>query len=287
MPILGIDIGATKTIFLLMKEERIKKVKKTFTPAKKDKLIKVLKENIQALKKEEAIKGIGIGLPGPLDPQRKVVLNPPNLICLSQTPLATIIEKEFQVKTRMENDANCFTLGETLRGGGRGGKRVFGITLGTGVGGGMVVDGKIWPGAFGSAGEIGHLTIKYDGPRCCCGNRGCLEEYCSERFFLKKGFSSEEIKSQTQKKDKKILKIYKEYGKYLGIGLSNLINLLDPEVIVLGGGIANGYSFFIKEVKAEIKRRAISPFSQKKVKIKKSQLGEVAGALGAALLVNF
>ena len=184
----------------------------------------------------------------------------------------------------MENDVNCFTLGEALVGAGKGAETVLGITLGTGVGGGIVIDGRIYRGAFGAAGELGHMTIKFDGPRCSCSSFGCLEEYCSERFFLKKGGLPQKFYDDAEKGDKKALKIYNEYGKYLGIGLANVINLLDPEVIVIGGGIANAYKLFVKEMEKEIRKRVISPVSKKYVKIKKAALNGLGGAVGAALL---
>lgn len=290
---IGIDIGATKTIFVLMKENRILENRKVLTPKKKDKLIEMLERNILELKWGRKINRIGIGVPGPLNEKRDLILNPPNLKCLWRCHLAKILENRLKIKIRMDNDVNCFTLGETASGAARNGKVVFGITLGTGVGGGLVLRYKsdkmrpevfLYRGVFGSAGEIGHMTIKFDGLKCSCKNLGCLEEYCSERFFKRKKILPPELEERARRGEKKALKIFKEYGKYLGIGLANVINLFDPEIIVVGGGIANAFKFFIKDLKKEIKKRVISQISKKRVKIKKAELGELAGAIGATYL---
>ena len=261
MNTLGIDIGGTKINFVLLKGGRIIKFWKILTPQNKQELIETLRNNIP-----ERVSAIGIGAPGPLNEKGDLILNPPNLRALNNCPLAGIIEKETGISTKMENDANCFVLGEALLGAGKGEKFVFGVTLGTGVGGGIVIDGKIYRGEFGSAGEAGHMTLKFDGSKCTCGSYGCFEEYASARFFKKFG------------------RDYKKYGRYLGVGLSNIINILDPGVIVIGGGISSSYQDFIKEVKNEVKKRVISPISKKHVKIKKAALGDLGGAVGAALL---
>lgn len=270
MSTIGIDIGGTKINFVLLQKKKIVKFWKILTPKNKGALLETLKNNIP-----QGVKKIGIGVPGPLNKKGDLILNPPNLKFLWNCPLAKILEKETGVKTRMDNDVNCFTLGEALLGSGRGAKIVFGITLGTGVGGGLVIDNKIYRGFFGSAGEVGHITIRFDGPKCACGALGCLEEYCSERFFFSKGVVPKGLKDRA---------IFNEYGRYLGAGLANVVNLIDPEIIVIGGGISNAYRFFIKETEKEMRKRIISPISQKYVKIKKASFGDLSGAVGAALL---
>lgn len=275
----GIDIGGTKINFILLEGKRIIKSWKILTPKNRKVLIRALKQNTP-----QGVRKIGIGVPGPLNKKGDLVLNPPNLKALRNCPLAKIVEKETGVKTRMENDANCFAFGEALIGAGRGAETVFGITLGTGVGGGIVIGKKLYRGAFGAAGEVGHTTIKFDGPRCSCRALGCLEEYCSERFFLKKGGSPKEFFGQAEKGVKKAIEIYREYGRFLGVGLANVINLFNPEVIVIGGGIANAYKFFANEMKKEIGKRVISPVSKKNVRMKKAVFGDFGGAVGAALL---
>jgi len=312
--LIGIDIGATNTKFVLLKGFYPVKKEKIPTPKNKEKLRKVLKENVNNLISnipQSEIKGIGIGVPGPLNKERDFILNPPNLKCLSNYPLAKIIEKDLKIKTIMENDVNCFTLAEAMLGSGKGAEIVAGITLGTGVGGGIIrklkvknekLKVEIIKGAFGSAGEFGFMTINFDGE-----NSGSLEDYCSEKFFKRKKiypvrnikgkekksreqisneFNSKELEEKAKKGNKRALKIFQEYGKNLGIGISNIINTLDPEVIVIGGGISKANKIFLKETKKEIQKKVLSPLSKKSVKIKISKLKDFSGAIGAALLVK-
>ncbi len=277
---IGIDIGATKTGFVLFSRGRKKSYWKIPTP-KKD-LPEVLAKEAS---KNGRLDGVGIGAPGPLDKERKVLLNPPNLKGVFRLPLAEILQKKLKTKVKMENDANCFALGEALKGAGRGKRTVFGITLGSGVGGGIVMEGKIYRGSFGSAGEIGHVPLQLQGLKCGCGNRGCLEAYLSQEFFLRKGVVPLELQKKAARGEKKALALYKEYGKILGAGLSVVTNLLDPDIIVVGGGISNAYRFFAKEAEKEMRKRTISLISKKKIKIKKAELGDSGGAVGAALLI--
>ena len=290
---IGVDIGATKIIFGLLKNQKIIKKKKIPTPKTKKDLIKGLKENLRDLKdfSELKIDRIGIGVPGVLDIKKGLILKCPNVRYLNNFPLAKILEKELKIKTSIENDTNCFTLAEALLGAGKNKNIVFGITLGSGIGGGLVMKNKnkikIYRGAFETAGEIGHQTIKFDGPRCSCGNLGCFECYCSAKFFERKGFSAKGLAEKAKRNNKEALKIFKEYGKYLGIGLSNVINLIDPDIIVIGGGISKTWPYFLVETKKEIKKRMISSVSKKYIKVEISKLGELAGVIGAGLISGY
>lgn len=278
---LGVDIGSTNIKFVLLKESKVFKKRKILTPKSRDKLIKVLEENIKELVPQGKIRGIGIGVPGPLNKKRDFILNPPNLKCLANFSLAKKIEKDLKIKTRMENDVNCFSLAEASLGAARKAKIIVGLTLGTGVGGGIVQRSNIYKGAFGSAGEIGHMTIKFDG-----NNSGSLEEYCSEKFFKRKNLYSKNLDEKAKRGDKKALKTFEEYGRYLGIGIANIINVLDPEAVVIGGGISKASKFFLKTAKQEVKKRVFSPLSKKSVKIKMAKFKDFAGAIGAALIIE-
>ncbi len=290
---IGVDIGATKIIFGLLKNREVIKKKKIPTPKTKKNLIKELKENLRGLKGFSGLKidRIGIGIPGILDIKKGLILKCPNLSYLNNFPLAKVLEKELKIKTSIENDTNCFTLAEALLGAGKNKNIVFGITLGSGVGGGLVIKDKnkikIYQGAFGTAGEIGHQTIKFDGPKCSCGNLGCFEGYCSAKFFKGKGYSVKELAEKARRNNKKALRIFKEYGKYLGIGLSNVTNLIDPDIVVIGGGISKTWLYFLAETKKEIKKRVISPISKKYIKVEISKLGELAGVIGAGLINGY
>ena len=283
---IGVDIGATKIIFGLLKNRKVIKNKKIPTPKTKKIIKKELKENLRDLKKSSSLKidRIGIGVPGILDIKKGLILKCPNLRYLDNLPLVKILEKELKIKTSIENDTNCFTLAEALLGAGKNKNIVFGITLGSGIGGGLIIKSKIYRGAFRTAGEIGHQTIKFDGQKCSCGNLGCFEYYCSAKFFKRKDCSSKELAKKAKRNNKEALKLFKEYGKYLGIGLSNIINLIEPEIIVIGGGISKSWPYFLAETKKEIKKRIISPVSKKYTKVEISKLGDLAGSIGAGLI---
>ncbi len=278
---IGIDIGATNTKLVLLKGVKIIRKEKFSTPQERKKLIKALESRINKIADDfskSKIKKIGIGVPSPLDKKRAFILDAPNLKYLTNFSLDKIVEKNLKIKTIMENDANCFTLAETVMGAGKGAKIVAGITLGTGVGGGIVQDGKVIKGVFGSAGEFGFITINF-------GSKfSILDEYCSEKFFKRKKLYSKTLDDKAKKGDKKAKKVFEKYGKYLGIGLSNLINILDPEVVVIGGGISKAHKFFMPSVKREIQTNVLSPMSRKFVKIKIAKLKDFSGAVGAALL---
>ena len=204
---------------------------------------------------EEKICGMGIGFPGPLNAETGTIFNPPNLNGWDNVPLKDILEKELKVPVAIENDANAAALGEWWKGAGSGTSSLFCITLGTGVGGGMVLEGKVWHGASSIAGEIGHTTIIRDGIKCTCGNTGCLEIYACSGGILKRVNDAlleegdndkfqpltnlKEIDQMLIQGNEVVLKIIKETGVILGIAIANLANLLNPEMVVLFGGVTN------------------------------------------------
>ena len=302
MYIIGIDIGGTNIKFVLLKNQKILRLKKIVTPQTKKELIVLIEKEIKNLIlgiSNLKISGVGIAVPGPLDKERNLILNPPNLKILRNCPLPPIIKEIFKRDSRfekmivaMDNDANCFTLAEGILGTGQKAEIVFGVTLGTGIGGALVQKirqrkKEIYRGMFGGAGEIGHISIKIDGVRCSCGNRGCLEEYASEKFIKRKtNFSSQELQKRAKKGEKNAQKIYKELGKNLGIGLANIVNLLEPEIIIIGGGIAEAGELIFNPARKEMKKRILSSLSKKFVKIKRAKLGEWSGVIGATLLIK-
>jgi glucokinase len=278
---IGIDIGATKISFVLLEKRKAIKKKKIATPKTKAKFIQEIKNNLKDFPKTNKI---GLAVAGILDFKKRVVLESPNLKYLNNFPLIKVLEKELKAKIVMENDANCFALAEAILGAGKNKNIVLGITLGSGLGGGLVINKKIYQGAFKTAIEPGHQTINFNGPKCICGNIGCWEEYCSAKFFKRKGFSAQKLAEKAKQKDKKALAIFQEYGKYLGIGLVNIIDLIEPEIIVIGGGISQAWPYFLKEAKKETNQRVISPLAKKYTKIEISKWGEFSGAIGAGVI---
>lgn len=278
-----IAIGRVKFIKNQVKVTNYREIK---TPRNKGAAIGAIVNLVKDLTDKE-VTGLGIGVPGPVDVKQGLVYFLPNLAGWQKTPLKRILEKELALSVSIANDANCFTLAEEKFGAARGCQNVIGLTLGTGLGGGIIIDGKIYHGANNMAGEIGHMVIVENGLKCRCGNRGCLEQYVSGPAFSRryrqltgKTATPLEIEKQARGKNKYALQVIREGGYYLGLALANLANILNPEIIVLGGGVARTktiYPFAIREMK----KRAL-PLAGK-TPIKASKLDENAGIVGAAL----
>ena len=200
----------------------------------------------------------------------------------------------------LENDANAAAMGEMWLGAARGCLHVVSVTLGTGVGGGIVLGGKVWRGAHGSAGEIGHTTVDpFSGLKCKCGNTGCLELFASATAIVRmareslaqfpqatlsaEGLTAEKVYDAGRQGDELALSVFKRAGKYLGIGLASLMSVLDPEIIVINGGVVNGWDLFAPDMYQEVAERAFQATAQQ-VKIARAECGDNAGLLGAARL---
>ena len=310
---IGIDLGGTNLRFGLVDQSaQVVARFRTGTEAAKGvkPVISRLKRGISTLaaKAEAAghrVIGIGIGVPGIISAGEGVVEVSPNLPGWVDIPLGKILSEAFPHPVFVENDANAYALGEYRFGAGRGAKSLLCVTLGTGVGGGIILDGKIWRGANGMAGEIGHVTVDPNGPRCPCGNSGCLERYSSAtaivetaRAALLKGrkssltdpfkedpasLTAEAVDKAARAGDALAIKIYADAGRYLGIALASVINLLNIEMIVIGGGLAGAWDLFIGSVKEEIESRAFE-IPAKSCEILPGALGDDAGILGAASL---
>ena len=246
--------------------------------------------------------GIGIGAPGPLDRERGIVLVAPNL-GWKDFPLRDRVSSRLNLPTTLDNDANCATFGEWWQGAARGGTDVVGLTIGTGIGGGLILGGALYHGASDMAGEIGHTTIDLNGRHCKCGNYGCLDAYASapaiatrarEVLVREDGESAipamvngrfEDITAQivydaAKKGDRVASEIVRDTAKYLGAGVANLLNIFNPDTVVLAGGVtAAGDSLFVP-LRAEVRRRAFSP-AVKACRIVPGELPGTAGVVGA------
>jgi glucokinase len=241
-----------------------------------------------------------IMVPGAVDASQSVVLQAPNLPSLLDPQFKSALQERLGWPVVLENDANAAAIGEMWMGAARGCRDVVSVTLGTGVGGGVVLDGKLWRGAHGSAGEIGHTTVDpFGGLKCKCGNTGCLELFASataiarmareglSRFpdsTLNEGdITAEKVYTAGSAGDELALAVFQRAGKYLGVGLANLMSLIDPEIIVISGGVVNGWDLFQGAMYQEISERAFSATAQQ-VKIARAECGDNAGLLGAARL---
>lgn len=281
--IIAIDLGGTsiKTALVNIGGKIIKKYE-TGTQARKG-TTRVIKNIIGSIEKVKTknIAGIGIGSPGPLDYKTGTILNAVNLP-LKNIKIKKIIQNKFKTKVFIDNDANCSALAEAVFGLGKIYENVVGITLGTGVGGGIIINKKIYHGRSNAA-ELGHMTIKYDGLESRCHNNGCIETHVAARGITRlynKKSAPYSIYKQALQGDKKAIETFEQIGYYLGIGLTNIMYALDPDIIVIGGKISNSWKFFSKGMNKAVKERYFS----KPCKIVKSNLKE-AGILGAAALV--
>lgn len=250
----------------------------------------------------DAFAGVGIGCPGPLDLSAGTVISTPNL-GWDGYPLRDRLSDAVGLPASLDNDANCATYGEWWQGAGRGATSLVGVTLGTGVGGGIVLDGQLMRGASGGAGEVGHMTIDLLGRRCGCGNRGCLEAYVSgpsiaarAREGLVSGSASvlptlvdgdlDRITALTVYEalvqgDEYARDVMTETAKILGVGVANIINTLNPEVVVIVGGVTRAGEHLFGPLRAEVRRRAF-PSAVEACSIVPGELPETAGVVGAA-----
>jgi glucokinase len=248
-----------------------------------------------------SIRAIAVAVPGTVDASKGLVVRTPNVPCLDGFSLGAVLESELKCPVILENDANAAAMGEMWLGAARDDRSIICVTLGTGVGGGIILDGKVWRGANGSAGEIGHMSLDpFAGAPCPCGGRGCLEVYTSATAIVRMTreelprypssslqpgdeLSAEKIYQAGIAGDELALEIFRRMGAYLGIGLANLVNILNPEIIVVGGGVVNGWELFEKHMHQKVTERSFpSPITG--VKIVPAECGDDAGLLGAAHL---
>ena len=260
--------------------------------------------NDTARKAHEAgavVSAVSIAVPGTVNVAEGIVLTAPNVPALDGFHLVTALRSELEWPIIIENDANAAALGEMWQGAARGYQTMICVTLGTGVGGGIILDGKLWRGADGSAAEIGHLGVDpFGGVACPCGSQGCLEVYASATAIVRmtretgprypnsvlndtEDLTSLKIYQAGKEGDELALEVFRRMGVYLGIGLASLVNLLNPEIIVIGGGLSNGWDLFEKYMHQQVIERAF-PIPARRVKIVRAECGDNAGLLGAARL---
>ncbi len=228
------------------------------------------------------LRGIGLGTPGPVDHTGQIARLAINLDDWHDVPIASWLQAKTGLPTIVSNDANCAGLGEAWLGAGKNHPNMIMLTLGTGVGGAIILDGQLYVGPQGTAGELGLITFQADGPVCKSGNRGSLEQYVSATAIQRDtGRSAEKWGALATAGDPTALEFWQKYGRNLGIGLTSLIYVLTPELIIIGGGVSASSHFFLPTVQQEIAERVLVP-SRQGVKITTAQLGNQSGMLGAA-----
>ena len=311
--VLGIDIGGTNLVVGSVAEDgsvlHAMQTEPTHAEdgatAVVDRLVALAERAIAQTRREipEAkIVGVGAGAPGPLDTKSGIVLLTPNLGWVNM-PLRQIIRDRLGLPATLDNDANCAVLGEWWVGAARGARHAIGITIGTGIGGGLVLDGKLYHGASDVAGEIGHATIDTEGRRCKCGNYGCLEAYASGPNIALRAVEELEVGAVSSLRDmvggdlRKItaqtvyeaahqgdelaLEVVNDTAKFLGTGIANLLNVFNPEVVVVCGGVTLAGDHLFVPLRREVARRAFKPAVQA-CRIVPGELINTAGVYGAA-----
>jgi glucokinase len=254
-----------------------------------------------------SLRGIGICCPGPLDPKTGVIVNPPNLPCWRNFPLADEISRKYRVPVRVDNDANAAALAETLWGAGRGYQNIFFTILGTGIGTGIVFDGRIYHGRTGAAGEGGHVSIDYRGPVCGCGKPGCIEAFAAGPAIAKRAreklkanakqgsillrlangrcetISAEMVGEAYQQGDSVAVETLRETVELLSLWLGNMIDLLEPDVIIVGGGVGEMMKPFLAEIREHLPHCCVNQRCQE-IPLVPAFYGGGAGIAGGAAL---
>jgi len=305
--VVGVDLGGTKISAALVDESGniVADVRchtqvergREFVIEQLTKTVGELFERAEGLGKR--VLAIGIGSPGIIDPDSGVVVKAAvNLPQWEGISLKRIFEERFNVVAFADNDVNVMALGESLFGVAKGLKNVIFIAIGTGIGGGIVVDGKLYHGSTFTAGEIGHMTILPEGPKCACGNYGCLEALASgpsiarrAKEYIAKGVATslselvddeitcEHVAKAASKGDALCRRLLEEAGRYIGVAVASLMNVLNPDCVVIGGGVAQAGEILLTPIRHEVALRAISP-----APVLQSLLRENAGEIGAAAL---
>ncbi|MEJ2695658.1 MAG: ROK family protein [Candidatus Sulfobium sp.] len=297
---IGVDLGGTNLRVALVSEggEIIRKVKKPSS----EQILDVLSESIGEIIHSGPVGGIGLGVAGLIDRKNSTVFASPNLHAIEGLDAVGELRKRFGTPVFIENDANAAALGERMVGSGRDFQNFVLLTLGTGIGAGIIYQGRV----LEVPAELGHISINPEAEKCPCGNTGCLENYASARAMiaravsmLEKGTESllkecckgsfykltpEDIYEAALEGDNLSREVLKDAGRYLGIGLANIINVLGPEAIILAGGLTGAWNIYVQEAMKEASRRAFKDLFDA-VKIIPSSLEDNAGIIGAACLV--
>lgn len=281
---IGIDVGGTKCLGVAVDDSG--KVVQQFrmpTPHA-DKLCDTL---LQIVTQLGGAKSLGIGVPGLISPEG-VIRASPNLVGVKELPLRQMLEERLGKPVLVENDATCAALGEWKVGAAHGATDAWVITLGTGIGGGFISGSVLQRGAHGFAGEVGHMVVDPDGPLCPCGRTGCWERFASGNglSFLANGEKGEDVLLRAKDGAADALGVVDTFAQWVALGLVNLTNMTDPEVIVIGGGVIVSADVVMPRISRWFGKLLYSPQHRAHPRLVAAQLGEQAGAIGAAMLAT-
>jgi fructokinase len=292
VPSLGVDLGGTKIEGVVLDDAHVPR-ERVRVATERDRgyehIVERVAEVVTALRRHAPdATAVGIGTPGSLS-ARDGRLKNSNTICLNGRRLDMDLAARLGLRVVLENDANCFALAEARHGAGRGRRLVFAVILGTGVGGGIVVDGRLWSGPQHIAGEWGHHAIDPGGPACYCGQRGCVETFLSgpalEGAYRDAGgtpCTADEIVARAARGDTIASAVVERWIDLFGRALANVVSILDPDVVVLGGGLSNVAALYDRG-RAAVARRVFN--DELRTPVVRNELGDSAGVIGAALLV--
>ena len=310
---IGFDLGGTKMIAAMLDKnlQVLHRIKKRTDPhegnsAVLKRIVSTVDEVItQSGVPRESVGGTGLAVPGPMDREAGIIIDTPNL-GFRNVSLRSYVEHNTGLKVVLENDVSAGTYGEYLLGAGKGYSNLMGVFLGTGIGGGLIINGRLYRGASGNAGEIGHMIIQTDGPLCGCGHQGCVEALASRLSISKDAvalaaigkapaafadagtditaYKSSIFKQAWKQKDPAIRNLILRSAHYLGIGLANAVNLLNPEAIILGGGLIEKLGRTYIRAATESMQQHAQPGLAEDVTILPSKLGDDAVLAGAAAL---
>lgn len=303
---IAVDVGGTQIRVAVFPQEGIEPLrqKKILTFHKNDAPELRINDLIAELwPANEKVLGIGVAAPGPLDPKSGVIVKAPNIPAWTNLPLRELIHQRFGAPVALGNDANLAAVGEWKFGAGRGHENLVYLTISTGIGGGVICDGRLLLGQSGFAAELGHVTLLLDGPLCSCGQPGHLEAISSGTGIanfvaaeLEKGVpsslapdpypSARDITLAAQKGDALAVAALNRAGKYLGLGLANFLQIFNPSIIILGGGVSQSGDLLLKPMKASLNERVMGPEYLTNLTITLAQLGDMAGLLGALALAR-
>jgi glucokinase len=303
---IGVDVGGTKIAAAVVTPEgEVLNEVRYPSSGPKERLLSSMARSVNEVRDGFEVGGVCLAVPGTVSTVENKIIDAPNLHAIEGIPLKDELEERTGLTTTVENDANAAAWGEFRFGAGSEVSHLIFITLGTGVGGGVISHGVLLRGAQGAGGEMGHITIQATGPRCGCGNHGCLEalasgtaiarrarEVASEepdsalgQLAVERAVLGEDVAELARQGDEAAISVLRETGVWLGIGLAGFVNVFNPEVIAIGGGAARAGDLILDAARHEVRLRAMSP-SRDLVEIKEATLGADSGVLGAAALAR-